>query len=235
MAILIWMASPSVKGFAESAQVAFPLHEYQASYHITWHGMEAGKSHHTLIRKPNGEFYVETRSEPRMAMLPFRYLEASDFAWTNGKIKPLTYIYDIHEGKRTKKGKVIFNWKNKTVSNLSLKSPWQAPITDDIQSKLTQTLCLRQALVTNQPARHFTVAEIDKFKEYDFIPVGTEKLQTKLGQLETLKIEHRSKRGYRTTLWLAKNFQYTPVKMIQYRDGKVAAQGEIISYKRKSA
>lgn len=235
MAILIWMASPSVKGYAEPAAVPFPLKPYQASYHIMLKGMVAGVSHHSLTKKPNGEYYIETRSEPNLTMLPFRYLETSEFAWQNGQIKPLNYVYDVHEGKRRKKGKVIFDWSNKKVTNTALKKPWQAHLTDGMQNKLTQTLALRQALLSNQAVRHFTVVEIDKFKEYDFIHVGTEKLKTKLGVLDTLKIEHVSKRGNRTTLWLAKQFQYTPVKMIQYRNGKIAAQGEIISYKLKSA
>lgn len=231
IAILIWMTSPSVKGFVNNeVHQALPLTEYEARYTVNWHGLYAGESVHKLHRRADGLYHFETRTSPQLAFLPYNYRESSDFSYQSGKIKPHNYYYNIQEGAKRKVGNVSFNWQENTLINKELSEPWSMEIPKDVQDKLTHTLSLRQALKCGQSIPTFTVAEEDKIKDYAFTLLGEERLNTKLGMMDTIKVQHISRRGNRTTLWLAKSLDYAPVKMMQQRQGKVVAGGEILSF-----
>lgn len=227
MAILIWMASPSVKGFVQDE---LPLNEYEARYTVNWHGLYAGESIHKLQKHQNGRYHFEVKTEPRLHFLPFHYAESSVFSWKEGKILPQHYFYHIQEGKRQKKGNVQFDWKKHELENKDVPEHWKEAFSEGVQDKMTQGLSLRHALKSGQKKIEYTVAEEDKFKTYTFNIVGTEKLKTKLGMIETVKVEHISRKGHRTITWFAKNWDYLPVKMNQFRQGKLVASGEILSF-----
>jgi hypothetical protein len=233
VAILIWMSSPSARG--NDAVKDNPLVEYEARYTVNWRGLYAGESVHKLQRRADGQYHFETRTAPHMAFLPFKYRESSDFTYQAGKIKPQHYYYNIQEGKKRRVGNVSFNWEQNKLFNNELKERWEIAIPEDVQDKLTHTLSLRQALKTGQAIPTFIVAEEDKLKDYTFTILGTERMQTKLGIMDTIKVEHISKRGNLTTLWLAKSLDYAPVKMMQKRQGKVVAGGEILSFTPKTS
>lgn len=245
MAILIWMASSSAKATelnelteastASPIAQAFPLPAYEAHYEVSWYGIPAGESVHKLTQQSENQYHFEVRTEPRMKMLPYHYVESSDFTWNGTTISPQNYFYNNHEGKRRKKGNVLFDWQNNKLKNAALNQPWEADISEGVQDKITQTLSLRQALKSGSTQLNYLVAEEDKIKNYHFTILGEERLKTKLGVLQTIKVEHISRKGARTTLWLAKQFDYLPVKMTQARQGKIVAGGEILSYLPKLA
>lgn len=228
------MASTSVKANIAPHPSEFPFTQYEARYTISWFGIPAGESVHKLQQRQDGHYHFEARTEPNMQMLPYHYHESTDFLWENGQIQPQNYHYNVKEGKRRKIGSVLFDWKSQTISNRELKEPWQAELPQGIQDKLTQTLCLRQALKSGTTELNYTVAEEDKIKNYVFSIVGHEQVKTKLGAFNTVKVEHVSRKGNRTTLWLAQKLDFVPVKMTQTRQGKVVASGEILSFTQRS-
>lgn len=228
--LLIWIISPSVKANLTKVPTTFPFVQYDAHYSISYFGIPAGESVHKLRQRQDGQYHFETRTLPNMQILPYHYHESTDFAWIDGKFIPQNYYYNVKEGKRNKKGNLTFNWDNKTVHNKGLKEPWESEISDGVQDKLTQTLCIRQALKSGSRELNYMVAEEDKLKNYNFSIIGEEVLKTKLGTYNTVKVEHVSRKGVRTTLWLAKTLDYLPVRMAQVRQGKVVAGGEILSF-----
>jgi hypothetical protein len=230
MAILIWMMSPSVKGYVKNDIQTFPLSEYEAHYSVNWYGLYAGESIHRLVKQASGQYHYEARTEPKIRFLPYHYVESSDFTWQSGEILPQNYYYNIREGKRHKKGNVLFDWKSNKIRNPQTSTPWETAMPFGIQDKLTQTLSLRQALIQGKTNINYTVAEDDKLKNYTFIILGEERLTTKLGVLDTVKVEHISRKGHRTTMWFAKSLDYLPVKMTQQRKGKQVASGEILTF-----
>ncbi len=230
---MIWMVSASCKAYVKQDMNAFPLAEYQAQYNVSWLGIYSGKSTHSLKRQSNGQYHFEARTEPNVRILPYHSLESSDFTWKQGEIMPQNYYYNIQEGTRHKKGNVSFDWETHKIRNLNIPEKWETDLTQGMQDKLTQTLCLRQSLLNGSTSLQYMVAERDKLKNYTFVIIGEERLQTKLGTLDTVKIEHISRKGHRTTMWFAKKLDYLPVKMAQSRRGKQVASGEILSFSPK--
>lgn len=234
VALLIWMMSPTVKGYVREDLKTFPLNEYEAHYTVNWLGLYAGESVHKLHRQKNGQYHFEARTEPNLQFLPYHYVESSDFAWQAGSILPQNYYYNIQEGTRHKKGHVLFDYKSNKIRSPQTKEHWETTLTQGIQDKLTQTLSLRQALLNGDTALNFVVAEQDKLKNYHFVILGEERLNTKIGILDTVKLEHVSRKGHRTTMWFAKKLDFLPVKMAQTRHGKQVAGGEILSFTPKA-
>jgi len=206
------------------------LQPYHASYEISWYGIPAGISYHSLQHRHDNEYHFEVKTNPKFTMLPYRYTEKSDFIFNDGRFIPQNYYYNVQEGKRKKLGHVVFDWNTKTLSNQRLEEPWQAELPEHAQDKITQTLSIRQALLKGENHFHYTVVEEDKLKEYRFTQLGEEPIKTKLGMISATKVEHVSLKGVRTTLWLSKQFDYLPIKMTQERHGKLVASGDILSY-----
>lgn len=238
IALVIWIASPTVKGeelHVHSHQnVSFPFAEYAARYTLNWHGIPAGESIHILKQRADGQYHFQVRAEPTLKLIPFHHTESSDFIWLNGKILPQNYYYNRKEGKRHRVGNVCFDYQNKKLTNKTLSEPWEEKLPSDVQDKITQALSLRYALKIGSNTFNYIVAEEDKLKDYHFTLLGEEHLTTKLGTLITLKVEHISRKNARTTMWLAKELDYLPVKMTQHRQGKIVADGEILSFTPKA-
>lgn len=228
------MMSPTVKGYAKEDLNHFPLAEYEAHYTVNWLGIYSGESVHKLSRLPNGLYHFEATTQPNIRILPYHSVESSNFSWQQGEILPRNYSYNIQEGTRHKKGNVNFDWQSLKVRNPKTPEHWESEIAQGTQDKLTQTLCLRQALLKGHTTLNFMVAEYDKLKSYHFVILGEERLSTKLGTFDTVKVEHISRKGHRTTMWFAKKLDYLPVKMAQSRRGKQVAGGEILSFNLKS-
>lgn len=234
--ILIWTASPSIKAYVKQstspsnvATQAFPFSEYEAQYSIKFHGVKAGESTHRLHKRPDGMYHFESKTTPIFDFIPYRYYESTDFVWEDNQFVPQNYFYDFHEGKRLKKGNVAFDWNNKKLFNKVSKEPWEAPLTDNIQDKLTQSLKLRYDLIHNQTNLVYNVAEDDEVKEYAFRILGEEKIETSIGTFIAVKVEHIHRKGHRTNTWFAKKLNYLPIKVTHIRKGRVVGQGEILS------
>lgn len=238
VAIIIWLTSPSinahvneVKSQSTQQSASFPLLEYEARYLIKFLGISAGESVHRLIQRNDGLYHFESKTDPKFDWVPYKYLESTDFSWEENTIKPQNYFYDIHEGKRSKRGNVAFDWEKNILTNMALKEPWEAVIPENVQDKLTQSLRLRYDLMRNQTNLVYQVAEDDEVKTYSFRILGDEEITTPLGTFITVKVEHIHRKGHRTNTWFAKRLDYLPIKINQIRNGRVIGQGEITALK----
>ena len=205
------------------------LQNYEAEYSISWMGVPVASSVHQLIAMPNGQFLFEAKAAPFLTLLPYDYYESSLFKSSGNEIIPLEYIYDHQEGRKKKQGKLFFNWSHLSVKDLLPNQPWQAPLPQGTQDKYTNTLLLRRDLMAGKQHFSYSVVEGHEIKNYHYEIIGTESLETDLGRLETTKVQLVS--GNRTTvLWMAKDFNYLLVKLIQYKNGSKILNGEIRRY-----
>jgi len=229
------MLSPPLRaGISSKPSDFLPLTEYEATYVLSWHGIKGGESNHRLARRDDGVYHVETSSEPYIKILPFRYVEKTDFLWENSKIVPINYYYNFKEGRRHKTGNVFFDYKQNKVYNKISHEPWEAQLVKDLQDKLTHTIRLRLDLLKGQePTYVYTVAEDDEIKPYTFKVIGQESLETEIGNITALKLEHTAKKDRSTLMWLSIDHHYLPVQVQHFRDGKKVGSGAIKNYRPK--
>lgn len=218
-----------------SIEVAGPppiLQGYEARYTVKFHGVSMGEGIHRLTQRPDGTYHFESSTTPHLSFIPYKFMETSDFTWEKNQVKPIRYFYDYHEGKRSKRGFVRFDWLQQKVENTVGKNPWEADLKSGMQDKLSYTFMLRSDLYQGNYQLSYLVAEDDELKPYKFHILGTETLKTPLGQLKTIKIEHVHKKGHRTTFWLAKDLDYLLIKIQQERKGKQVGSADITQYKK---
>jgi Protein of unknown function (DUF3108) len=159
--------------------------------------------------------------------------ETSLFDWQQQQPKPQIYKLTKNSIGKKKDELLEFDWRKLQVHHKTNKPAGTLTIPANAFDKLTYQLKMRLDLLNNKEPAIYTVAEKRKLKEYRFIPLGSELLDTPVGKLETIKIKRDrgadSKR--QTTLWLAKDWDYLLVKIQQQEKGKnyevVMTEGEL--------
>jgi len=208
-----------------------PLTPYRALYQVSLKGIPVGESVQQLVYLQNGQYRLIVNTHPYLNIVPYRYSTQTDFSFEGNEIIPQHHLYQHQEMKRHKNGTVHFNWQTKQLTNNDCRPAWKADLVDGIQDKLSHSLQLRLDLLQGKrEALYYTVAEETKILPYHFTIMGTERLKTNLGILNTLKVKHIDRKQQITINWLAQEYQYLPVKMEHYRDGKKLGHGEILSY-----
>lgn len=149
--------------------------------------------------------------------------ESSLFNYANGDVQPARYEYHRKVLGRKRDAILQFNWSKGSVLNDIAKQPWAMDIPTGTLDKLSYQLQLRLDLLNDKPELLYQVADGGRLKTYRFKRVGTETVQTKLGEFETVKIQrdrgNDSKRE--TYIWMAPELDYMIVKLHQVEtDGK---------------
>ncbi|RML96128.1 DUF3108 domain-containing protein, partial [Pseudomonas savastanoi] len=98
------------------------------------------------------------------------------------------------------------------------------PLNRGILDKSTYQLALQHDIADGKKSMSYQVVDGDEVDTYDFRVLGSEKVTTKTGQVDAIKVERvrdptQSKRT--TVLWFAKDWDYLLVRLQQVEtDGK---------------
>lgn len=200
---------------------------YEARYVVQWHGLNAGESVHRLTRRPRGAFSMSAHTEPYVRLLPYRYHEEAAFVFHPDGIKPVAYHYERQEGGEHTQGGWLFDWQSGAVLAQPPES-WQLSLDQPLFDKLTHTLKIRQDLNNGLTELRYPVVDEGHITEYVFRKIGEESLDTPLGTLNTVLLEHLSK-NRRSVFWLAKDHEFFLVRLAQYRNKKLVGGGHLLS------
>jgi len=188
-----------------------------------------GTAIHELKRQESGQWLLSHTVDSSLLALK----ETSLFDWQQQQPKPQVYQLKQSSVGKKKDELLEFDWSKLQVHHTTKKPAGTLDIPANAFDKLTYQLKMRLDLLNNKEPSIYTVAEKRKLKEYRFILLGSELLDTPVGKLETVKIKRdrgaSSKR--QTTLWLAKDWDYLLVKIEQQEKGKnyevVMTEGEL--------
>lgn len=216
------------------------LTEYEALYQLQWRGLNVGTSVHTLKKVGYDRYVAQAISKPNISLLPFRSNEKSEFFKKNDTIVPLRYEFENEEKGKKLIGSVYFDWdtneaikrfvgrRGRDAKGEKLPSEMKEKLTANTLDKVTYTLALRQDLLSKREDLTYKVIEPKKTKSYTFKIIGEEKLKTPMGEFNTVKLEHVSDNGERVTqIWMAKDFDYLMIKLVQIKKDKLEAEAVI--------
>ncbi len=207
------------------------LKPYRVVYHVSYEFFlpVEGTAIRELKQQENGQWLLSHTVDASMLTLK----ETSLFDWQQQQPKPQTYQLEQNSVSKKKAELLAFDWRKLQVHHTTNKPAGTLDIPANTFDKLTYQLKLRQDLLNGQEPGVYTVAEKRKLKEYGFILLGSELLDTPVGKLETLKIQRDrgADSNRKTTLWLAKDWDYLLVKVKQQEKGKnyevVMTEGEL--------
>ncbi len=146
--------------------------------------------------------------------------ENSQFSWKNDSIKPIRFTHTRTIFGQSKRKVLSFDWKNNTITSTR---DGQTNIIDNSQEVLDHLsfqLQLQHDLNTHKVEdKIYRIADKKKVKEYAFKVMGEEIIKTKLGDINTTKVQVVRDSNKRVTyIWLARDWYNLLVKLEQYEE-----------------
>lgn len=198
---------------------------YQTSWRLGWFSIDIDATQ-TLTQLDNGEWYMEFHATSRPASMT----ETSKFRIENQQLQPLEYRFRssgmLMEANRT----VEFDWQQERVIDHERDSQNNEHWHPTLHDNLTYMQQARLDLANNSNLLEYTIYDKDRLRELRFERVGTERIKTAIGEIDTIKIQ-QIRSGKRTIYaWFAKDHDYVLVRLSEHNDGKKRSQIDIRSY-----
>jgi hypothetical protein len=118
----------------------------------------------------------------------------------------------------------VFDWPTKFITGTDRNDAVKIPLNTGVLDKSTYQLALQHDVAAGKKSMSYQVVDGDEVDTYDFRVLGSEKVDTKAGQIDAIKVERvrdptQSKRI--TVMWFAKDWDYLLVRLQQVEnDGK---------------
>lgn len=179
----------------------------------------------TIELKQDGRYWIyHTQAKPYGVGAWFTDItaqEISRFYFDNNELVPLSHRYE-QTGKRRddKSFAVIFADAARTAQVRKADGEVEYALPDGIYDRQSVLAAMMLHLQQGNPQPAYAVFDEDEIKDYVVDLEGEETLKTVLGQQITLKAGRTAKN--KTTLtWFAKQLQFVPVKVEQYKKGNL--------------
>ncbi len=200
---------------------ALELKPFSASYTADWKQVPisgtAGRSLKALD-KDRWELNFEA------SMLVASLTESSTLRMENDEFLPLTYRFDRSGLGKAKQIELDFDWTQKQVLGNDRGDPVRFPLNRGIQDKSTYQLVLQHDVAAGKQSMSYQVIDGDEIETYDFRVLGPERVRTKAGLIDAIKVERvrdPTQSSRKTVLWFAKDWDYLLVRLHQVeKDGK---------------
>lgn len=207
--------------FALPSVNAAELAPFSASYTADWKQLPmSGTAERTLTKNDNGTWTLAFKASMMIASLS----EVSTLTVDKDTILPQTYNFERGGLGKAKKVDLKFDWTSKVVTGSDRGDAIKLPLNRGVLDKSTYQLVLQHDIAAGKQSMSYQVVDGDEVDTYDFRVLGSEKVETKAGQIDAIKVERvrdptQSKRV--TVLWFAKDWDYLLVRLQQVEtDGK---------------
>ncbi len=200
---------------------ALELKPFTASYTADWKQVPiSGTAERSLEQLDNGLWRLDFEA----SMLVASFNERSTFRTEGDTFLPESYRLKrsgLGKGKRVEQR---FDWESKQVEGNDRGDPVNLPLHRGLLDKSTYQLALQHEVAAGKQSMSYQVVDGDEIETYDFRVLGEEKVSTRAGQVDAIKVERvrdptQSKRE--TILWFAKDWDYLLVRLHQVeKDGK---------------
>lgn len=200
---------------------AADLQPFSASYTADWKQLPmSGTAERSLTKNANDTWTLSFKASMMIASLT----EVSTLRVDKGTLLPQSYNFERGGLGKTKKVDMAFDWSSKVVSGTDRGDVINLPINPGVLDKSTYQLALQKDVAAGKKSMSYQVVDGDSVDTYDFRVLGSEKVDTKAGKIDAIKVERvrdptQNKRI--TVMWFAKDWDYLLVRLQQVEtDGK---------------
>lgn len=203
--------------------IKMPYPEFSAGYTATWSGgwfpitVSAQRS---LRYDTDGTATLTFEADSAIAGLK----EVSTFRIIENTIKPLQYQYLRTGLFKEPDRNQLFDWTSKTIINGDDDSIFKGHWSDKVQDNLSYNMQASIDLLNGKTVLSYPVFDRKKIKDFTFKIISSEPLNTKVGTLNTIKVEQveLKKKKQKTYIWFATDYDYLLVRLQQKKkDGQV--------------
>lgn len=207
--------------FALPSVQAADLKPFSASYTADWKQLPmSGTAERSLVANPDGTWTLAFKASMMIASLT----ETSVLRMDKDTLMPQTYNFERGGLGKAKRVDLDFDWSAKKVTGTDRGDPITLPLNRGVLDKSSYQLALQHDVAAGKKSMSYQVVDGDEIDTYDFRVLGEEKVVTKAGSIDAIKVERvrdptQSKRV--TVLWFAKAWDYLLVQLQQTEtDGK---------------
>jgi len=178
---------------------------------------ELGRSMRELHYGENGALEYRTSSDTSgfIGLLFEEHIrETTRLKKEGARVMPLEYRYQ-RDGRRDRTITQQFDWQSGQVTSQVNDTVYQYPLHEDAIDQSAYQVNLMIDLARGERKFNYQVASRKEMRTYDVQHLGDERLETVLGELDTVIIRRNAKET--TTLWCANDLHFLPVK-IQHKD-----------------
>lgn len=207
--------------FALPGAQAADLKPFSASYTADWKQLPmSGTAERSLSANPDGTWTLQFKASMMIASLS----ETSTLRVDKGILLPQAYNFERGGLGKVKKVDLDFDWSAKKITGSDRGDPVTLPLNRGVLDKSSYQLALQHDVAAGKKSMSYQVVDGDEIDTYDFRVLGEEKVATKAGSIDAVKVERvrdptQSKRV--TVLWFAKSWEYLLVQLQQIEtDGK---------------
>jgi hypothetical protein len=213
--------------FTASAS-AEELRAHEITYHTTFKGFSAGDLRLTLTRDAGSDSWIyETRAFPSFLaslIVSPESLERSWFRVTPQGVQPKRYALTDGGHDPEHQSDLSYDWTRNRVTGKVSGKPYDAALEPSQQDVNTIRLAPVVDLLEGREPGEYPLLDGRDVKHYTYPKKGTAKLQTELGELDTV-IYESERRNYDGTgrtwrYWFAPALGFLPVRIEQREDGR---------------
>ncbi|TWR87960.1 DUF3108 domain-containing protein [Pseudomonas saxonica] len=200
---------------------AADLQPFTASYTADWKQLPmSGSAERSLSKDDKGNWVLIFKASMLIAGLT----ETSTFKVENNTLLPLEYTFERGGLGKTKKVILDFDWATKMVTGTENADPVKLPLISGMLDKSTYQLALQRDVAAGKKSMSYQVVEGTEVDTYDFRVLGPEKVKTKAGSIDAIKVERvrdPTKNKRTTVMWFAPKWDALLVRLQQVEtDGK---------------
>jgi hypothetical protein len=202
--------------FALPAVNAADLQPFSASYTADWKQlpMSGGSASRSLEKNANGTWTLNFKASMMIASLT----EVSTLKVDKDQLLPQTYHFERGGLGKSKTVDLVFDWPTKFITGSDRGDAVKIPLNAGVLDKSTYQLALQHDVAAGKKSMSYQVVDGDEIDTYDFRVLGTEKVETKVGSVDGIKVERvrdptQNKRI--TVMWFAKDYDYLLVSRLK--------------------
>lgn len=204
---------------------ATPL-EFDAHYTAKAMGLTA-TAHRSSTQTPTGTYRLQNSLQLTvMSFAVGSIVETSEFSLQQNQLRALNYEY-LQTGVSSTRESINFNWETNVALSVVEDKSFRIPLSTPVLDKLNFSVQLGEDITRrdhdnnsaaeDQNEFRYFIVDGDEVEEHVYRIVGNESIVTPAGVLSTVKLERvrESSSKRKTTIWLAKDWQYLLVKLEQ--------------------
>ncbi|WP_444998396.1 DUF3108 domain-containing protein [Aliikangiella sp. IMCC44359] len=196
------------------------LHPYEASYQITSDGEELGLASRRMWFN-DGLWQLEISSKLKKWLLTLKSNEHSQFKLLNKELLTTHFLSSTKISfKKPREIEQNFDWDKKVETGRKNSSQWELPINELIYDRMSHILKLRADLLINKNELNYIISYKGKRKVYQYERSIIEKLNTPMGEFNTVRVNRISGDDGSFSIWLSPELNYFPVKIAQFEQDK---------------
>jgi len=204
----------------KAAATTYRAKAFTANYVVFRNGKDLGTATIRFADVGNGrwELVTNTVGTGIAAIAGVEVNERSLIRWNDGKPETLDYSFNQKAGWKNKQRSISVNAQNKTIVSQDKENTYALKYQPGILDRHAITIAIMQDL--SQAKRgdlRYPVADRDELNTHVYRLVGNEKMDTPLGLLDSVKVQRirENANGKTTTLWLASDRQFVPLRIEQ--------------------